>query len=288
MKLSGVAIMLFRCVHDVFTRLLSPCASLTSKGMLEGVMLLHSRPCRRLLSAVASNSNPHGTRRSEQNKQLGLSKKLHSYLVEKSVRHTPAQKALFDATEQTFSDNWAVLRMASPPDHGSFLQMLIKLMGAKRVIEVGVFTGVTTLAMALAVPSDGLVVGCDVSAKYAAIGQPHWRNAGVEEKIDLRIAPALETLEELLKNQPASFDMGFIDADKGNYFKYYELLLGLMKPGGAIVVDNTLWSGHVIDEHVKDKKTKAIRQMNDFIATDERVDVCMVPVSDGVTIARKR
>jgi caffeoyl-CoA O-methyltransferase len=161
-------------------------------------------------------------------------------------------------------------------------------MGARRVIEIGTFTGYSALTMALALPEDGKLVACDISAEYTTVGKPYWRQAGVEEKIDLRLAPALTTLDELLvQGQGESFDFAFIDADKGGYEAYYERCLRLLRQGGLIAIDNTLWSGRVAHPAV-DEDTVAIQLLNLKLVADERVDLSLLPVGDGLTLARKR
>lgn len=209
---------------------------------------------------------------------------LYEYLVASSVRPHAQLEELQQVTLQHPRKG-----MLSPPDSIAILQMLAKLTSAKNIIEVGVFTGYTTLGMALALPADGRLIACDVSTEYTSIGQPYWEAAGVADRIDLRIAPATETLNALLEHgREGTFDMAFIDADKNNYSQYYELLLKLLRPGGIIAVDNVLWSGKVIDESVQDEDTVGIRAINKKIYEDERVDVAMLTNSDGITIARKR
>ena len=159
-------------------------------------------------------------------------------------------------------------------------------MSAKRTIEIGTFTGYSALAVALALPEDGTIVACDISEKWTAIGKNKWEQAGVAKKIDLRIGPASETLDELIaKGEEASFDFAFIDADKANYLDYYKKCLKLVRKGGVIAIDNVLWSGAVINPDINDDDTKAIRELNDFLAQDDRVSLSMVPIGDGLTLA---
>ena len=169
-------------------------------------------------------------------------------------------------------------------DQGAFMAILVKLMGAKRCIEIGTYTGYSALAVALALPQDGTIVCCDVSEEWTAIGKPFWKKAGVERKIDLRIGPALDTLKKL----KGPFDFVFIDADKPNYANYYERCLPLVRRGGIIAVDNTLWSGWVADKSQTDADTLALRDFNDKLHRDERVSLSMLPLGDGVTLALKR
>jgi len=160
----------------------------------------------------------------------------------------------------------------------------VKLTGAKRCIEIGTYTGYSALAVALALPKDGKVICCDVSEEFTNVGRPFWKKAKVENKIDLRIGPALETLKTL----KGPFDFVFIDADKGNYVNYYERCLKLLRRGGLMAIDNVLWSGEVANPAAKDDLTVALRKFNDFVHGDERVDLVMLSIGDGVTLARKR
>ena len=175
------------------------------------------------------------------------------------------------------------------PDQGQFMALLVELMGARNTLEVGTFTGYSALAMALALPNDGRLVACDVSEEWTAIGRPYWEEAGVADKIDLRLAPALETLDALLAEGLAgTFDFAFIDADKEGYEAYFERALELIRPGGLIALDNTLWEGKVLDPQVTDVNTEAIRRINTKLARDERVTLSLLPIGDGLTLARKR
>ena len=178
-------------------------------------------------------------------------------------------------------------RMQISPELGNLLSMLVRLLGARRCIEVGVFTGYSSLSVARALPEDGRIIACDVSESWTAIARRYWREAGVESKIDLRLAPALETLDALIaRGETGKFDFGFIDADKANYGAYYERLMRLIRPGGLIAIDNVLWYGRVIDTRENDIDTVAIRAFNAKLRADSRVDICMLPVGDGVTLAR--
>lgn len=170
------------------------------------------------------------------------------------------------------------------PEQGRMLHWLLGTIGARRTIEVGVFTGYSTLWTALALPDDGLVVACDVSDEWTSIGRPYWEAAGVAGRIDLRLAPATQTLVGL---ESDGFDFAFIDADKSNYDAYYEACLRLVRPGGVIAVDNVLWGGAVVDEDDRSADTQAIRALNTKISTDDRVERCLVPMGDGVTLVRR-
>jgi predicted O-methyltransferase YrrM len=179
--------------------------------------------------------------------------------------------------------------MMSRPESDALLQLLVKLTGAKRVIEVGTFTGSGSLAMALALPEEGRIVACDVNADWTAIGRKYWQQAGVAHKIDLRLAPAAETIDALLKDgQAGKFDMAFIDADKTGYDRYYEGCLRLVRQGGLLVLDNMLWSGAVADPDKHDADTDALRALNLKIKGDARVDFCLLSADDGILLARKR
>jgi predicted O-methyltransferase YrrM len=179
--------------------------------------------------------------------------------------------------------------MQISPEQGQFMGLLMHLIGAKRTLEVGVFTGYSSISVAMALPDDGKIIACDVSLEYTAMARRYWREAGVESKIDLRIAPAVETLDGLLADGHAgSFDFAFIDADKDNYDHYYERALKLLRPGGLIGIDNVLWHGKVLDESVQDADTVAIRALNEKLHHDERVSLSMLPIGDGLTMACKR
>lgn len=174
-------------------------------------------------------------------------------------------------------------------DQGRFMQIVARLLGAKKYLEIGVFTGYSSLAVALALPDDGVVVACDVSEEYTAVARRYWKEAGVAAKVDLRIAPALETLETLVSaGQAGTFDLAFIDADKASADAYYEYALRLLRPGGVVLVDNVLWSGAVADEAVTDDDTRALRAINVKAAADARVDATILSAGDGILMARKK
>lgn len=209
---------------------------------------------------------------------------LYGYLLETSLRETPLQARLRDETARHPRGT-----MQISPEQGQFMQLLTKLMGARRCIEVGVFTGYSSLAVALALPVDGHILACDVSEEFTAVARRYWKEAGVAGKIELKLAPATETLDARLKaGEAGTYDLAFIDADKANYAAYYERILKLLRPGGLVLVDNVLWSGAVIDASDQDEDTVAIRAFNKLLHKDERVDVSMLPVGDGLTLARKR
>jgi caffeoyl-CoA O-methyltransferase len=215
---------------------------------------------------------------------LNLTDSLHAYLLDKGVHEHPQLKAL---REETSTLRAAMMQIS--PEQGSFMSLLVKLIGAKRTIEVGTFTGYSALAVALAMPDDSLTICCDVSDEWTSIGRKHWEQAGVANKIDLRLAPATETLQTLMDDgQAESFDFFFIDADKDNYDTYYEFALKLLMPGGLIAVDNVLWNGAVADPDAQDEMTTAIRAINDKIYADDRVDMTLLPIGDGLSLARKK
>jgi len=180
-------------------------------------------------------------------------------------------------------------QMQIGPDQGQFMQLLVQLLGASKTLEVGVFTGYSALWVALGLPQDGRVVACDMSEEYTAVGRRYWKEARVDQKIDLRLGPALVTLDALLKeDQAGTFDFAFIDADKTNYQNYYERALQLLRAGGLIAIDNTLWSGRVANPQENDEDTVAIRKLNQKLHHDERVTLSMLTVGDGLTLAMKR
>lgn len=218
------------------------------------------------------------------NQTLGLNSQITEYLRSISVREADVLQQLRQETAQQ-----PMARMQIAPEQGQFMALLVQLIGAKKVLEVGVFTGYSSLVMALALPPEGKMVACDVSQEYTAIARRYWQQAGVADKISLHIAPALETLEKLLtQGEAGTFDFAFIDADKSNYDNYYEMALKLVRPGGLIAIDNVLWGGAVADEAVQDNRTKKIRALNQKLYQDERVNLSLVPIADGLTLAMKR
>lgn len=217
-------------------------------------------------------------------KALGLAPSLHDYLLSVSLREPEVLRAL---RQETAQHPRRIMQVA--PDQGQFLGFLVQLIGARKTLEIGVFTGYSSLSVALALPPEGRIVACDVSEEYTAIARRYWEKAGVADKVDLRIAPALETLDHLIADgESSSFDFAFIDADKENYLNYFERSLQLLRPGGLIAVDNVLWSGSVADESNQESSTRALRQFNQTLHADERVSLSMIPVADGLTLAMKR
>ena len=217
------------------------------------------------------------------NRTLNLDDALYEYVLSHSVREHPAQTALREATR-----THPHAGMQIGPDQGQFMALLVRLIGARRTIEIGVFTGYSALTVALALPDDGCVLACDVSDEYTRIGRPYWQQAGVAHKIDLQIAPARSTLDaRLAAGEAGRFDFAFIDADKTGYDDYYERCLLLLRDGGLIAIDNVLWSGSVA-QPAKTADTAALQALNDKLHRDERVDLSMLPIGDGLTLARKR
>lgn len=217
-------------------------------------------------------------------KTLGLDSQLYNYLVSVSLREPEILRQL---REETASYPDAQMQIA--PEQGQFMALLVQLLGAKKTIEVGVYTGYSSLITALNVPADGRIVACDFSKEYTAVARRYWKAAGVADKVDLRLAPALDTLNDLLSaGEAGTFDFVFIDADKEGYENYYSLSLQLVRSGGLIVVDNVLWSGKVADSQIQDEDTQALRAFNEKISHDERVSISLVPIADGLTLARKR
>ena len=213
-----------------------------------------------------------------------LPEELYAYLLDVSLREPPVMRRLREETASLEKAN-----MQIGPDQGQFMALLVELMGARNALEVGTFTGYSALAVALALPDDGRLVACDVSEEWTDIGRRYWEEAGVAHKIDLRVGPAVETLDGLLAEGCArTFDFAFIDADKEGYDVYYERALELMRTGGLIALDNTLGEGKVVDPAATDVDTNAIRAINSKLAGDERVTLSLLPVGDGLTLVRKR
>ncbi len=217
-------------------------------------------------------------------KSLSLGDHLYDYLQRVSLREPDVLRRL---REETATHELAVMQIS--PEQGQFMALLVELIGARRTLEIGVFTGYSSLAVALALPPDGRIVACDVSEEFTSVARRYWAEAGVAEKIDLRLAPALQTLDGLLAaGEAGSYDFAFIDAEKTEYIDYFERALGLLRPGGLLAVDNVLLNGAVADPATDDDDTNAIRAFNDKLRDDRRVTLSMVPVGDGLTLARKR
>ena len=214
---------------------------------------------------------------------LQLDDRLYDYVLAHSLREHPAQRALREATK---AHPHAGMQIG--PEQGQLMALLTRTIGARRAIEIGVFTGYSALTVALALPDDGYLLACDVSDEYTRIGRPYWNAAGVAHKIDLRLAPALATLDaQLAAGEAGGFDFAFIDADKPSYDGYYERCLQLVRAGGLIAIDNVLWGGAVA-QPAKTADTAALQALNDKLHYDERIDLALAPIGDGLTLARKR
>jgi predicted O-methyltransferase YrrM len=218
------------------------------------------------------------------NRTLPLDDRLYGYLLRHSLREP---ESLARLRAETASHPKVNMQIA--PEQGQFMQMLVRLLGARRAIEVGVFTGYSSLAVVLAMPADGRLLACDISEEYTAIARRHWQAAGVADRIELVIAPAKQTLDaRLAAGEAGQYDFAFIDADKTGYLSYYERLIQLVRPGGLIAVDNTLWGGEVADPANRDEDTVALREFNDALLADPRIDLSLLPLADGLTLARRR
>jgi predicted O-methyltransferase YrrM len=218
------------------------------------------------------------------NRTIDLTDRLYDYLLKVSLREPPL---LAELRTETAKLPDAVMQIS--PEQGQFMALLVELIGARRAIEVGTFTGYSALCVASALPARGKLIACDISEDYTSVGRPYWERAGVAGKIDLRLGPALDTLRSLLADGTAgSFDFAFIDADKKEYDGYYEAILELLRPGGLVAIDNVLWGGAVADSRKRDADTVAIRALNKKLRDDERVSLSLLPIGDGLTLARKR
>ncbi|MCG9886969.1 MAG: class I SAM-dependent methyltransferase [Cyanobacteria bacterium] len=218
------------------------------------------------------------------NRTLGLGDRLYEYLLSVSLREP---EILSQLRQETAGLPGSQMQIA--PEQGQFMALLLQLMGAQRVLEIGTFTGYSALAMAIALPPEGHLITCDLDAKATAIAQDHWARAGLDQRIELRLGPAIATLDRLRQEVGDDyFDFVFIDADKGNYLNYYEKALPLVRPNGAIAIDNVLWHGQAADSNDLDKRAIAIRAFNQHLAQDQRIDLSLIPIADGLTLARKR
>jgi predicted O-methyltransferase YrrM len=217
-------------------------------------------------------------------RRLVVADDVHQYIIDHSVRESDLLARLRAETSKL-----PMAEMQIGSEQGQFMALLAKLINAKRCIEIGVFTGYSALVVALALPDDGKIVACDVSEEWTSIGRRYWKEAGVDHKIDLRLQPALRTLDSLIAaGESGSYDYSFIDADKPNYDAYYERVLQLLRPGGLILIDNVLWSGRVADPKANDAYTMVFKNLNAKLHKDERIDVSLLGIGDGVTLARKR
>jgi caffeoyl-CoA O-methyltransferase len=219
---------------------------------------------------------------SEQPKSFSLSKPVHEYLVAHGTPPDALQSELIEETRRL----GGISMMQVAPEQGEFLTVLTRLVGARRAVEVGTFTGYSALCIARGLPEDGKLLCCDTSEEWTAVARRYWEKAGVAQRIELRVAPAIETLRALPRER--SLDLAFIDADKQGYIDYYEEILARLRPGGVVLADNVLWGGRVADPSNDDPMTAAIRRFNAHVVADERVDRVMLPISDGLTLARLR
>jgi caffeoyl-CoA O-methyltransferase len=219
------------------------------------------------------------------NRTIQVDERLYDYIL----KHTPEEAELLRQLRDETARLGDVKRMQISPEQGQLMALLAELTGARTLLEVGTFTGYSALACALVMPSDAQIVACDISEEWTSIAQRYWQKAGVAQKMNLKLGPASQTLQDLIaKGNANTFDMMFIDADKGGYDTYYELGLQLIRPGGLIMIDNVLWSGAVANPSVQDADTVAIRRLNKKLASDPRVTLSMLPVGDGLTLARRR
>jgi len=218
----------------------------------------------------------------DQPKSFFLSPAAHEYMLRHGTEPDAVQRELIEATRRL----GGISMMQVAPEQGAFLTLLTRALGARRAVEIGTFTGYSSLCIARGLPDDGRLLCCDVSDEWTAIGRPFWEKAGVAHKIELRLAPAAETLRALPREEV--FDLAFIDADKPGYPVYYEEILARLRPNGVIAVDNVLWMGRVADPEARDEQTEHIRAFNDKVAADSRVDAVMLAIADGVTLVRKR
>jgi len=217
-------------------------------------------------------------------KSLGLTDKDYEYLLSVSLREPEILQRLREETSKQPSAN-----MQIAADQGQFMAFLVKLLNAKKLLEIGVFTGYSSLCLAMAIPEDGTLIACDINPETTSIAKKYWQEAAIAYKIELRLSPALETMDALISNgENDTFDFIFIDADKINYRLYYEQGLKLIRSGGIIAIDNVLWGGKVSDPDINDEDTNAIRDLNKFLSKDDRIELTMLSIADGLTLAKKR
>lgn len=212
-----------------------------------------------------------------------MSDQLYSYMVDSWSRETDVMREL---RQETSALEMSAMQISS--DQAQFMAFLVKLIDARNIIEIGTFTGYSALAMALATHDECKITCCDVSEEWTSMGKRYWDKAGISHKIELKLAPAVDSLKQLLSEKKRCFDFAFIDADKANYDNYYEACLALVRPGGIIAIDNVFWGGSVVDEAQQDEDTQAIRNLNKKLKSDERIDLSIVPIGDGLTLAMKR
>ncbi len=228
-------------------------------------------------------SNPQASSNQMLIKNIQVTQDLRDYLLKVGGLESPELSAL-----RALAEDDPQSEMQSTAEQGQLLFFLAKLVNAKNILELGVFLGYGTLAMALALPQDGKLLACDIDATNPNKALPHWKKAGVADKIDLQITPAVEYLESLSDSSSSKFDMAFVDADKGNYQTYYDLIIPMLRPGGILVMDNTLWRGEVSDASINNAQVQNFRELNQKIATDDRVIHCLLPLADGMTLISKK
>lgn len=217
------------------------------------------------------------------NKSISVTDQLHSYILENSLREPDVLRRLRSETLRHPRAEYQI-----SPEQGQFMQLLVRALGVRRSVEIGVFTGYSSLAVALAMPAEGRLVACDISEEYTNVAKRYWAEAGIAQKIEFRLGPALETLDSMAAaGEEGRYDFAFIDADKKNYLGYYERAITLLRPGGLVAIDNTLWYGYVADATNKDGDTESIRALNRRIHSDSRVLPSLLPVADGLTLALK-
>jgi predicted O-methyltransferase YrrM len=218
------------------------------------------------------------------NRSIQITEQLYDYMIANSVREP---KILAELRAETSKLPMAMMQIG--PEQGQFMALLVRLIGAKNIVEVGTFTGYSSLAMALALGKDARITCCDISEEFTAVARKYWAKAGVADRIELKLGPAADSLQAMLnEGAKGKMDFAFIDADKTNYETYYDLVLQMLRPGGLLAIDNVLWGGDVANPKKKDEDTEAIRRINKKVHADERVDVSLVPIGDGLTLARKR
>lgn len=216
-------------------------------------------------------------------KTITMTDSLYEYLLANTLREPEVLQKLREETAKL-----SMGRMQISPEQGQFMRLLIELIGARKTLEIGVFTGYSSISVALSLPDDGKIIACDVSEEWTSIAKKYWQKAGVEQKINLKLAPALETLEQLInQGESGTFDFAFIDADKANYLAYYEKAIILLRQGGLVAIDNVLWHGDVANPNDKSESTEAIRKLNQRVHADDRVSISLVPIGDGLMLARK-
>ena len=217
--------------------------------------------------------------------RVHITPELDAYLKQVSDREPELLSRLREETKKRFGDS-VIMQISA--EQGQFMSLLTRLVGAKNALEVGTFTGYSSICVASALPTDGQLIACDISEEFTALAREFWRAAGLEKRIDLHLGPATGTLQQLVDTGRSDFDIAFIDADKENYRQYYELCLQLIRPGGLILIDNVLWSGQVVNPDAQDPNTLAIRALNEHVHADKRVEMILLPLCDGLTMARKR